>query len=401
MRIKNKYAYISLVTLISTFIILNIAPLDSQTIPGKKDAPVKPVTNDSDKNKTAEKDIQKKQADTSKKETKPKEVMDDSKKAEKIESTLDFGMQKDRKIAITMIKDIKDEQIKKKLLQKIALIIENDADIDIKKIAVTAIGDNASAEFTPVLIKALDDSAEDVKIAACYALTKVKAESAKPKLVELFRKQNLTADSNLTDAIISALRELNSPEILDTAVTAAKDIKTSKMIREKLILYIGKTGSAAQKSFLLELYKNDDEDIILRSYSVNSLAKLKLKEAAPDIKAVIKDIDSYPFGKKKKYYELYMHSVAALVEMGDADSVPLLMNSLRSDNAGVRLKALNLIKEFNDERTIDILKYKMKNDPSKKIRKAARKALEEKGIIEKGKDSDDVKEDYGKEDKDE
>ena len=96
-----------------------------------------------------------------------------------------------------------------------------------------------------------------------------------------------------------------------------------------------------------------------------------------------------------------MHSVAALVEMGDTDSIPLLMNSLRSDNAGVRFKAVNLIKEFNDERTIDILKYKMKNDPSKKVRKAARKALEEKGLVEKGKDNEDLKEEYDKDDKDE
>jgi HEAT repeat protein len=60
------------------------------------------------------------------------------------------------------------------------------------------------------------------------------------------------------------------------------------------------------------------------------------------------------------------------------------MNSLRSDNSDVRYKAILLIKDFNDERTIDILKYKMKNDPSAKVRNAARKALEDKGLVEKG-----------------
>ena len=95
-------------------------------------------------------------------------------------------------------------------------------------------------------------------------------------------------------------------------------------------------------------------------YAIKSIAKLKIKDASQDIKNVIKEIDSYPFGKRKKYYDLYMYSVAALVELGDTDSISLLMNPLRSDNASVRLKAVNLIKEFNDERTIDILKYKMK-----------------------------------------
>jgi len=360
-----------------------------------------------DKNKSAAKDPKKTEPDASKKEsgtkkeTKSAEVWDDPKKAEKIESTLEYGMQKDRKIAITMISDIKDEQIKNKLLKKLEFIVENDSDMEVRKAAVTALGDNKSSASTPALIKALDDSSDDIKIAACYALGRIKADPAKPKLVELFRKQDLKLDSNLTDAIITTLGELKAPDILDVAVTAGKDSSTSRMIREKLIIYTGYTGSAAQKDFLIELYKNDEEDIQIRSYAIKSISKLKLKEATPDIKATISEIDSYPFNKKKKYYDLYMYSVAALVEMGDTDSIALLMNSLRSDNASVRLKALNLIKEFNDERTIDILKYKMKNDPSPKVRKAARRALEDKGLIEKGKEDEDPKNENDKEEKDE
>jgi len=360
-----------------------------------------------DKNKPAAKDNKKgegitpKKADDSKKEIKKPEVWDDTKKAEKIESTLEYGMQKDRKIAITMINDIKDEQIKNRLIQKLVFIVENDSDTEVRKAAVTTIGDLKSASSTPALIKALDDESEDIKIAACYALGRIKAESAKPKLVELFKKQDLKLDSNFTDALIMTLYDINAPDILDTAITAGKDSTTSKMIRERLIIYIGYTGSVAQKDFLVELFKNDEEETLLRSYAIKSISKLKMKEAAPDIKALINEIDSYPFNKKKKYYDLYMHAVAALVDMGDTDSIGLLMNSLRSDNTSVRLKALNLIKEFNDERTIDILKYKMKNDPSGKVRKAARKALEAKGLIEKGKGDEDPKNENEKDDKDE
>lgn len=390
----------------SVFIIT--ASAQTETINDKKKTPGK--TNDivaEDKNKPAVIDPKKAESDPSKKEIAPKkgsnkpEVWDDAKKGQKIESTLEYGMQKDRKIAIIMINDIKDEQIKNKLIQKLVYIIENDSDIEVRKAAVTAIGDHKSESSTPVLIKALDDEAEDIKIAACYALGRIKAETANTKLVELFKKQDLKLDSNLTDAIITTLYEIKSPDILDLAVTSAKDNETSKMIREKLIIYIGYTGSAAQKDFLVELFKNDEEDAGIRSFAIKSTAKLKLKEATPDLKELIKEIDSYSFAKKKKYYDIYMQSVAALVDMGDTDSIALLMNSLRSDNTTVRLKALNLIKEFNDERTIDILKYKMKNDPSAKIRKVAKKALEDKGLIEKGKEDEDLKNDFDKEDKDE
>jgi hypothetical protein len=42
----------------------------------------------------------------------------------------------------------------------------------------------------------------------------------------------------------------------------------------------------------------------------------------------------------------------------------------------VRLQAVKLIKDLKDKRTIDILKYKVKHDPSPKVQKAAREALE-------------------------
>lgn len=320
---------------------------------------------------------------------KPKEQMDEKQKADKITQTLDYGTQKDRKIAINMISEIKDEQIRKSILQKIASIATTDADMEIRKAAVTALGDHKSKENSQAVINALDDESEDVKIAACYSIGKMSLTEAKTKLIELLKKQDLSITSNLTDAMIIALGDLGSPEVIDYAIEGVKNIKTSRMIRERLMLFIGKCGTAAQKDFLTGIYKDDEEDMTIRSYAVKGIAKLKIKEATPDIKEVIKEIDSYNFTKKKRYYDLYMQSVTALVELGDTDSIPLLMNSIRSDNADVRYKAIILIKEFNDERTIDILKYKMKNDPSGRVRKAARKALEEKGLVDKnsGKDS--------------
>ena len=329
------------------------------------------------------------------------QAMDDAKKAEKIEATLEYGIQKDRKTAINMINSIKDEQIKKRLIQKLESIATNDFDIEIKKTAITVIGDNKSESSASVLIKALDDPSDDVKSAACYAIGKIKADSARPKLVELFNNQNLKTDSIYTEAIILTLTELKAPDILDAAVTAVKSKETTRPLKERLFIYIGQTGSAAQKDALLEIYKDDDEDISIRSFAIRAIAKLKIKEASDDIKATIKEIDSYSFAKKKKYYDLHMYSVTALVELGDTDSIPLLMNALRSDNTDTRLKAVNLIKDFNDERTIDILKYKMQNDPSPKVRSAARKALEDKGLVEKGKGDDYIKPGLEREEKDE
>lgn len=353
---------------------------DTKTVTVKEEDKKAAETKTDDKSSTADK--------TKAQEKKAKESADETKKAENIETTLKFGIQKDRKIAINQIKNIQDKTLQKKLISLLLEIIQNDNDMEIRKTAITVIGDLKAEGSGPALIKALDDESEDVQIAACFAIGRIKATEAKPKLVEMIKKQDLTKDSNLTDAIITALDELGATELATFAVEAVKDTKNSKMAREKLLLFIGKNGSAAQKDFLLEIYKDDEQEMLMRSYAVKSIAKLKLTDAAPEIKAVIKEIDSFPFAKKKKYYDLYIHSVAALAEMGDKDAIPLLMDSLRSDNTNVRLKALRLLKDFNDERTIDIIKYKMNNDPSNSVRKAARKILEEKGIIEKTKEEE-------------
>lgn len=166
---------------------------------------------------------------------KTREQMDEKQKGDKISTTLDYGIQKDRKIAIGMITEIKDEPIKRELLRKIAEIANTDADMEIRKTAVTALGDHKSTENSQAVIRALDDEIDDVKIAACYAVGKMKLSEAKPKLIELLKKQDLAASSTLTDAVVIALGDLNAPEVVDYAVEGIKNIKNSKIDRKSVV----------------------------------------------------------------------------------------------------------------------------------------------------------------------
>jgi len=363
----------------------NKSAMDANKSPNKKEETLPAKEKSTETQKDDKKQIERAdKTETQSEKDKPKDESQETKKFKNIMQTLDYGIQKDRKAAIGMINDIKNESYKREILLKITSIATSDSDIEMRKSAITAIGDNKFSDGASAIIAGLEDEASDVKIAACYAVGKLKLQEAKDKLVEVLKKQDLSQSSNFTDAIIIALTELEAKDILEFAATEAKNQKNSKMIRERLLLYIGKCGSAEQFNMLTEIYKDDEEEMSIRSYAVKSMGRLKIKEAIPVIKEVVKEIDSYSFNKRKRYYDLYMQSVTALVELGDESSVSLLMNSLRSDNSDVRYKAILLIKDFNDERTIDILKYKMKNDPSAKVRNAARKALEDKGLIEKG-----------------
>jgi len=299
-------------------------------------------------------------------------------------------MQKDRITAMNLIHTIKSEDMKKKVLRRLIKVIENDSNVEAKKTAITVSGDLESREAIPALIKSLNDSSEDIRIAACYSLGKLKAHEAKGDVIDILKKQDLGVDSNLTEALVIFLTDLKAADIIDYAIESVKDHKTGRMARERFMIYIGKTGSAAQKDFLIEIFTDEDEDMTIRSHAVKAIGALKIGEAAGDIKKLLKDIEEFPFKKKQSYYNLSMHAVAALVALGDSDSVELLLNSLRSDNASVRLNAVNLIKDFDDERTIDILKYKMKYDPNQRVKRAAKKALEDKGLIEKEEDSENI-----------
>jgi HEAT repeat protein len=75
-----------------------------------------------------------------------------------------------------------------------------------------------------------------------------------------------------------------------------------------------------------------------------------------------------------------MYSVTSLVKLGDSSAYDKLEDSLRSDNTGVRIQAIKLLKELKDNRAIDILKYKAEFDPSTKVQSEAISALKELGV---------------------
>ncbi|MBN2039469.1 MAG: HEAT repeat domain-containing protein [Spirochaetes bacterium] len=316
------------------------------------------------------------------------EYKKDKRRADYIKNTIDNGTHKDRRDAINLILKIKNSELRKELETKIINVISNEIDLDVRVKAITVAGELKSNNAVPELVKCLDSESKDVVVAAIYAIKSIGDLTPKPVLIKKFKEQKLENNSNETEALIDALGEFKAVELIEYAGNALKDIKTNEVIRELLVLFLGKLESKDAKNILVEILKDEDEGVQIRAFAANSLANLGVKEAADDIEKVISTIEKYPFNKKKKYYNLYIYSVAALSKMGDEKAIPRLINALRSDNAVVRLKAVSLIKELKDKRTIDILKYKRDYDPSPKVQKAAKDALKELGVESEDKNED-------------
>ncbi|HPJ38290.1 MAG TPA: HEAT repeat domain-containing protein [Spirochaetota bacterium] len=304
----------------------------------------------------------------------------EKKMCEWIERTMDFGIQKERLEAMNHILKVHNDERKKKLGALLETIIKDEIDIEVKSKAIYIAGEIELKSAVPIIASSLDDETEDVRIASVYALKKIKDLSVTGKMVEIMKKQDLRKDSNFTGALLETLGEFKASSLKDYTLKAIKDDKTTKNNREQLIIFLGRADIKESKEFLLKIFQDDDEDVMMRSYAVNSLAHLEAKDAGGIIDKEMQKIEKYPFKKRKNYFRLYLYGVSALARLGDQRAYPRLLNSVRSNNPSVRLQAVRLLKEIKGKRTIDILKYKMKYDPSPRIQSEAKKALKELGV---------------------
>jgi HEAT repeat protein len=369
---------------------------DKNASKAKKGVPAAPLT-----------DAEKKAAeDEKKKKSEDFEKAADIKKAEWIEKTMDFGMQKDRRDALNFIPTVKNEEKKKLLYGKLIKTIENDTDSTILIKAITIASELKLSEATASIKVKLFNENDDVRISAVYALKDINAVECKTEIIEILKKQDFAKASIFTESMIQTLAEFKAVELREFAEEKIKDNKTIMSLRLQLILYLGRSGSVASKDFLLTHAKDQNEEVEIRSYAVNALARLELKETAPDIAKILDEIAAYPFQKKKQYANLQLHCITALVKLGDDSAYPRLIESLKNDNASTRIRAINLIKDLKDKRAIDILKYKVQYDPSVQVQKAAKAALkamdvdvdEDKSDAKKGKTGPAVKPETPKKD---
>ncbi len=347
----------------------------------KSSTEIKTPKENDDKNKTNLKQPENKKVpdDQKKDSAQDKKAEAEKKKTEWIKKTIQYGIHDDRIEAIKSALTLRDDVNKQEVIKLLDELMPQEVNPEVKRTAITILSELKSSSSTAWIIASLNDNSEDVKIAAIYAIDSLKITEAIPQLISILKEKKFTENSNFTEALIRTLGKLKATELKDFAIEHIKDTKTTDNLRQLLILFLGDLEDISSKDFLLEIVKDKEEDTTLRSYAAVSLAKIGAKDTASDLIEIIKEIDSYPVNKRKDYYSFSMYCTAALVKMGDSNAIPRLMEALRSNNAVVRLRAVELMKELKDKRTIDILKYKMQYDPSPKVQKAAKEALKEMG----------------------
>ncbi|MBN1499540.1 MAG: HEAT repeat domain-containing protein [Spirochaetes bacterium] len=368
--------------LIMLFFLILTVPVSAQTDTSKNAA-----------SKTTQKTDAEKKKEEEKKKLEEKQKEADKKRADFIEKTMKYGNQKERKEAINFIPIIRDEARKKDLTSQLIVMLDGERDSTVIMKSIYVLQDLKSGEAIPTVVKFLNNNSEDVKIAAVYFLKNMDAKETAASVQEIFKKLDFTKDSNFTTAVIQTLAVFKVNTEYEFAIEKIKDNKTTNINRLELLLFLGNSGSKGAESFLLETFNDEDEDISVRAYSANALAKINATSAIKDLNNFLVAFDDYSYNKKKDYYTLNIYVITALVKLGDSGSYSRLYESLRSDNTTVRLKSIELLKDLKDKRSIDILKYKAEYDPNLKVQKAAKEALKEMGVDfePENKDDKDIK----------
>ncbi|MBN2436025.1 MAG: HEAT repeat domain-containing protein [Spirochaetes bacterium] len=364
---------------------------------GKKDTPVeKSSTETATDDKTEDKaDIKKDESAAAKDkdvDISDKQRENDIKGAAYIRKTLKFGMQKERAIAIRNIDRIKTPSLKKELIDEVINNLDDEKNtsviINTINLASREKRKDAASKLTPFL----SHPENDVKIAAVYAIKDLEAKETAPELIKELKSQDFSVNSNFIEGLLVTLGAFEEKSLYDFAKKTIDDPDTTAFHRLRLILFLGDSKTSAAAPYLKEVFSNEDEDLSLRSYAVSALSRMDEKSAIADINKEIEKIDSFPFKKKQRYYNFYIYCVTSLVKLGDPKAYPRLEESLKSDNAAVRLQSIQLMKDLKDKRSIDILKYKAEYDQNSRVRNEAKKVLKEQFDVDLDKDKKSDKE---------
>ncbi|MFE1938201.1 HEAT repeat domain-containing protein [Leptospira kirschneri] len=312
------------------------------------------------------------------------------KKKEVLLQVLKFGTTKERAMALRELEGFPPEH-SGILIDQLGKILDKDPDWMMRVYTIRTVATLKLTQYEESILKLLKNEQPDIQKESIYATKKLKFEKAIPILFEILKTQDFTKNSNLTVGLLDALGDFPPQEESSSFLLARlHENFNDPEIRAQIALFFGKNKDKKAENTLLEIYKDPKEPITLRSFSVSSLGKMKSISSMQTIKEELEKIRNLKNKQEVKDFQpLKIHSITALVSMGDKDILEELYAYARDDDPVVRLRAIKHLTDTGDMSVLEILEYKAQKDPSEKVKKAAKTAIEKLKKGESGKDPDD------------
>lgn len=299
-----------------------------------------------------------------------------------------FGTSQERKQALSELLKFPKEEAGDLYVQ-IFELLKTEKDMGMKINFLRLISELNLSLDKEIIIQLFEDPNEDVAKQAITTAKKLKLAEAVPPLIEKLKKEDYTKTSNALSLYISTLGDLpDGKQGSAFLLSKFKEKFNNPDTRAQIALYFGAVGETEAEASLSEIAFDESQPVTLRCYSINSLGKIKAENAKPKLRDLADSLKKTA-GKldAKKSQSLKMYTVGALVLLGEKEIIKELYEFARDDDAVVRLRAVEHLGNLKDSAGIELLEYKRDRDPSPKVQKAARLALDKiRGIETTGKD---------------
>lgn len=293
----------------------------------------------------------------------------------RIRADIEYATAKQRLEALKKVKKLKGEELKQfePLILKIAA---EDRDSSVRERTLAMIGELKLSSGEAALVKAIQTDHTDLQVAAVRSAARIKAPATGAVIEKMLSGQDFSTMSVLIGASIHALAELNTrSELLRQKYG---DPRIHEEIKQQIILYFGKTKAIDMEARLLEVARSGNEGPVARAYAINALGKMEARGSLTPLKELYAEITAvHNPAQKARLSPVKLNLLSTLIQLGESNLWPELEAAARDDDANARLQAIELIRESRYPQAKPLLEYKAKNDPSRKVRKEAERALAE------------------------
>ncbi len=276
---------------------------------------------------------------------------------EKWEKDIEFGVSEKK---LDIIKNI--EKLKKSyFLPLLTMILEEESNPDVIVQAVRTVAALQYYEASEQIYPYLDMDNMNVLPIVVSTLGLFKYEPLKARIEEFLDSDNVS----LKNQAILAVGRLDMDDLTFFLIDEIYYAPNPKEVHmESVLISLGRLGNEDALEFLLEVYEDETNSTSQRSIAFRGLILNKYGNIHEHIKKAL----------SSKNITLKLEAVRSMFLL-DKEEVPLesIYSSLRDDNPNVRVGALRVIAhhKFNDERTIEFLKYIIENDPEDVLRYVA------------------------------
>ncbi len=209
-----------------------------------------------------------------------------------------------------------------------------------KRFKVELLGLTKSNQVVNELLKALEDSDEDVRGNAVEALANIGSETAIPGLLKALEDSHEYVRGKAAFALGNIGTETAIPGLLKALEDSDRFVR-SRYVRRRAAAALGKIGTETAIAGLIKALEHSDGDV--RFEAAFALGKIGSETAIPELLKALEDYNNK---------DVRSHAAASLGEIGTETAIPGLLKALEDSDDDVRRKAAEALAEIGTETAI-------------------------------------------------